>query len=202
MKVTFFDTETTGLVQSYKRPDRDRVIELYMVQYEYDGKDFKFIKEFESLFKVDKSIPLNVSKINNIYDKDLEKCKKFDYYLDDILAFSDTDIWIGQNVFFDVNMLEIELLNCGKHFHNLFIDCVICDTLVLKKVMNGGSAKQSALWEHYFPDREMYNAHRAKDDVLALVEITKAAIEAGDIAIENAVRKFTKINNKVEVKND
>ena len=79
MKVTFFDTETTGLVQSYKRPDRDRVIELYMVQYEYDGKDFKFIKEFESLFKVDKSIPLNVSKINNIYDKDLEKCKKFDY---------------------------------------------------------------------------------------------------------------------------
>ena len=40
MKVTFFDTETTGLVQSYKRPDRDRVIELYMVQYEYDGKDF------------------------------------------------------------------------------------------------------------------------------------------------------------------
>ena len=121
MKVTFFDTETTGLVQSYKRPDRDRVIELYMVQYEYDGKDFKFIKEFESLFKVDKSIPLNVSKINNIYDKDLEKCKKFDYYLDDILAFNDTDIWIGQNVFFDVNMLEIELLNCGKHFHNLFM---------------------------------------------------------------------------------
>ena len=46
MKVTFFDTETTGLVQSYKRPDRDRVIELYMVQYEYDGKVHTYHPDF------------------------------------------------------------------------------------------------------------------------------------------------------------
>ena len=184
MLVTFLDSETSGLCQVYSRPDHDRIIELYMIQYDYnpDNQHFEFLKEFNEMFKIDKPLSAEVSKVHGIYDRDLITKKKFNYFLEDIMSFKNTEIWIGQNVFYDINMLDIELKHLELCREDLLGDSLVLDTLVLKKVMGGASAKQSNLYQHYFPNLT-YKAHRAKDDVLALVQIVQEAIKQEDISI-------------------
>lgn len=183
MKVTFFDTETTGLLAYENRPDCDHIVQLCMIQYEYnkETKEFTEIKRFNKLIKSPKKIPTNISKINHIYQRDIINEKVFSFYIPEILTYNDTDVWIGQNVYFDKNMVELEFIKNECDPNELFKQAIFCDTMVLKKVMKGRSAKEINLWEHYFPDRNLPNFHNAFEDVMALVEIVKEAIKEGDI---------------------
>lgn len=184
MKVSFFDTETTGLLAYHNRPDCDRVTQLFIVQFEYENGVFTELKRFNHLIKSPKKIPTHISKITRIYQKDIENEKPFSFYVPEILEFKDTKIWIGQNVYFDRNMLELEFIKSNNDINELFNDSIFCDTLTLRKVMKGQSSKEINLWEHYFPDRFLPNFHNASEDVLALVEIVKEAIKEGDISLE------------------
>lgn len=163
MNIAFLDTETTGL--NYWE---DEVIELY-----YFIPSLQI--EFEHLFK-----PKNLEKRENVGATEIHGITKsmliyeqtFEYYLEQIQKdFEKVDLIVGQNIGFDLSMLH--------KYTDIFEKKAFCDTLEFRKYLpKFSTCKQIDLYKFCFFNKT-YKAHRAKDDVLALIEIWNYLINKG-----------------------
>jgi predicted DnaQ family exonuclease/DinG family helicase len=92
------DLETTGL-----EPDSSEIIELGAVRF-MDGEE---VDAFSMLVKPSVPIPLSISKLTGIYDKDVKEAGDISEVLPLFSEFIGDTPLVGHNVLFDLNFLEI-----------------------------------------------------------------------------------------------
>lgn len=158
-----FDLETTGL-SSWT----DRIIELSAVIFE----DFKPVAEFSTLIDPERHIPGDASRVNHIYDKDVEDAPFIHEAIENFCDFIGSDalegkvVMVAHNASFDASFLLEAFNDCG-----VTAELLVMDTLHLS--------------QHFIPDLYRHRledvakhlgikqkrAHRAADDARVCGEI-------------------------------
>jgi DNA polymerase III epsilon subunit-like protein len=162
MLYLFFDTETTGLIQSPLRPlDRQpHIIELFMIILDDEQNE---VGRFHSLFKPPVPITPEIERITGISQHDLEGQPAFRDKLAEIITFmACADICIAHNASYDRQMLEFEFKRCNGAIEFGEIFCTVEATEHIK----GYRLNLQQLHEYLF-GQKFENAHRAENDVLA-----------------------------------
>lgn len=115
------DFETTGLSNS------DKIIQIGAILV---NNNF-IIDSMYTLVNPKMSIPNNASKMNHIYDKDVENAPYIEDIIQDLLKFLDNKIIIGHNITFDLRMLSSELTSLKIDLPSFYY----YDTLDISKKM-------------------------------------------------------------------
>jgi DNA polymerase-3 subunit epsilon len=159
--IVFFDLETTGVNASI-----DRVVELYAVKVAIDGSQH----ELHYLINPTIPIPPAATAIHNITDEMVIDKPTFAEIADELAAFFiDCDLG-GYNIKrFDVPMLMQEFYRCKKYPIN-FAEVKLVDAMGI--FYNKEKRDLSAAVKFYC-GKEHDNAHSAKADVLATIDILK-----------------------------
>lgn len=172
MKAIIFDTETTGLIESRKKPlsCQPEIIEFYGAYVDLETGDI--INELELLIKpkhvkANKLDPI-IEKITGLnYLKDLSTKETYAFYSEEIQNFfNQSDCAIAHNMSYDKDMIEIENERLQNDFK--FPDRMIC-TIEQTMHLKGYRLNLNKLHEGLF-DKGFTNAHRAKNDVNALIK--------------------------------
>ena len=105
-KFVAFDLETTGL-----NFQKDEIIEIGAVKFSVEVKNGKVIpkleKEFETFVKPNQMIPAEASKVNNIFDKDVQDAPAVGDAIKKFTAFcGQTSILIAHNANFDATFMR------------------------------------------------------------------------------------------------
>ena len=169
--LTIFDTETTGLLLPKGNPLslQPYITEIYAAQL---NDDLEIVREFESLVKPPVSLSKKITEITGLTDDDLKNAPTFKEIYEDLLSvFWGSHTVIAHNLQFDERMLINELKRIGKVYAFPYPPrkfCTVEQTMHLK----GRRIKNNEL---YFlaTGKELVNAHRAKNDVMALLESYK-----------------------------
>jgi DNA polymerase III epsilon subunit-like protein len=110
MKVTVFDTETTGLIinPARKLDAQPEIVSIAILKI--DLYEAKMEDMYYKLFKPSKSIPQHAFKIHGISDEDVKNCPRIYHHLTDeiIPLFEESNLIIGQNINFDMSMVDLE----------------------------------------------------------------------------------------------
>jgi len=153
------DIETTGV-----NPRKDEIIELYMLKVINN----EFIDEYHSKFKINKNIPLFISKLTGIYDWHLKNSPELESELNNIKTFLENAIVVGHNLSFDISFLK-------NAFEKNKIDLVFnekIDTLKMSRALLRNKVRNHKLSTiSQFFKTQNKNNHNAKDDVLTTYEI-------------------------------
>lgn len=169
-----FDTETTGLekpepVELYKHPF---MIEIYCQKIRFDkDNDIIILGEFESLVKPPVPVSDKITEITSITNDMLRKAPTFIEIYDELCRFFlGTTYMVAHNCSFDMGIIRDELKRHDKEYHFPWPKEHICTVerteCITNKRLNLKTLYQIATGKDSFP-----NAHRAKGDVIPLVEI-------------------------------
>lgn len=172
-KGVVIDTETTGL-----NPDKDAIIELGMVLFEYDpetGSAYRILESFDQLEDPGFPIPPESSAVHGITDAMVAGKRINEIEVNNFL--NDVSLVVAHNAKFDRAFLEKRL----PIFESLPWGCSI------EQVdWNGegiGSAKLDYIAYQY---GYFYEAHRAEDDCFALLEILQCKLpKSGDLVLKS-----------------
>lgn len=168
--LVFLDTETTGLNGS-----RDRIIEIYMLRVHKHGK----AEEFESFINPLRPIPTFITEITGITDTDVHNAPDEQEIAKPIREFIGEGTIVAHNLPFDKRFLDamFKRNNCvplGKGG----IDTLALSRQLFPKLCiypkGEGSHKLKNLMYHFGLDKQFSNSHRAKDDVLLLVQVYRS----------------------------
>lgn len=173
------DFETTGLL----KPDlcelhlQPFITELYFCKFDWNGK---IISEIETYLKPPVPIPDNIVEITGITNEMVADAPTFIEIYDDLC-----DFFLGEKTFFAHNAsYEIGILSCELQRKDLELKFPwppnqICTVETSFPIQN----KRMALGDLYYlaTGKKMFNAHRAKADVMALVEVAIWLKEKGFI---------------------
>lgn len=179
MKIVIFDTETTGLL----KPDnalleqQPKIIEFYGVAID---RDFNIVGEVNTFVNPDEPITPEITRITGIKDTDVDAAPTFPNVADDIFNLIDgANLLVAHNLAFDSGMLKNEFARCDKDIpvakHNL---CTVETTVAEYGRRYSLSALYFKLFGKYF------TAHRAKNDVQALVCCFHNLSESGVINLD------------------
>ena len=153
------DIETTGV-----NPRKDDIIELYMMKVINN----EFIDEYHSKFKINKNIPLFISKLTGIYDWHLKNSPELKNELNNIKTFLENSIVVGHNLSFDLSFLK-------NAFEKNKIEIALnekIDTLKMSRALLRNKVRNHKLSTiSQFFKTQNKNNHNAKDDVLTTYEI-------------------------------
>lgn len=177
MKAFVFDTETTGLLGSKLIPldQQPEVIEFYGCVVNFTAKGYKVIKEVESLFKPSKPITLEITRITGINDDTVKGAPKFIDWAGKIKKeIESSKIVIAHNASFDRGMIDLEMKRLDMEVKWPRIICTVEQTVGIK----GFRLNLSRLHEELFGEK-FSGAHRAKEDVQALVRCCHALTQKG-----------------------
>tara|TARA_R100001443_G_scaffold487_6_gene2035 strand:+ start:12890 stop:13438 length:549 start_codon:yes stop_codon:yes gene_type:complete len=171
-----FDTETTGLPLADSAPlsSQPKIIEIALMKLD---EDMNVLESYERLVNPEIPIPKDATAVNGILDSDVENMPPFVGILNEL-----SDFFIGQdkifahNVVFDMRMLVFELRRIGYEYKFPYPKNQICTVEMSKPLLSTDDAPRSLrlvdLYHHAF-DKKHDKAHRAMDDVKALVEYMK-----------------------------
>ena len=152
------DTETTGLT-SYD----NYIVEIAAVKIEGS----KVIDQFCTFIKPHKSIPREVTLVNNITNDMVANSPRFHEIMPDFLSFLGNGIFVAHNVMFDWRFVNDELKRNGN---TPLQNKKMCTVELTRTVVPGlASYKLSHLTDYFQTKHE--NTHRALDDVKATAEI-------------------------------
>jgi DNA polymerase III alpha subunit (gram-positive type) len=179
MNILVFDTETTGLLKPFGTPleKQPYIIEFYGCVID---ENFSLKREFESFFSVNFKLPEIIPRITGITDEMLEGQPSFgDMYEDLSDFFTDVDLMIAHNLSFDKDMLVNDLKRIGKADEFHFPRHEMC---TVERTMSVAGYRLTLANLHYrMTGKTFGNAHRAKNDVHALVRSVHGAVEKGII---------------------
>jgi DNA polymerase III epsilon subunit family exonuclease len=178
----FFDVETTGL----HALDGDRVIELAMLKVSCG----EIVDQLELLFNPGKSIPPEVTAINNITNEmiagspafDLEMCRK-------VKTFIENYVLVAHNAPFDLGFISSEFARSGI----IFDGWNAIDTLrIASSIFPGQRHRLSNLLKIYNipPDGDL---HRALNDTVALKKVFFEMLDEAEIrgkTLEQIIKKY------------
>ena len=163
----FIDTETTGLLKADAADINFQpyIIELYAVKL---TPDYEYVAEIDSMIKPPVPIPEEVVRITNITDEMVANAPPFISLYDSLieLFLGEREV-IGHNCPFDMGILYCELTRAGLEFHFPWPPTWTC---TVEKSMHLEHRRLKLTQLHQYATGEPHSwAHRAKDDVSALV---------------------------------
>lgn len=175
-KFIAFDLETTGLSTW-----TDRIVELGAVIFE----DFQPVAEFSTLVNPERHINSEASRVNGIYDKDVENAPYIHEAIENFCDFIGPDalsskiILVAHNADFDAKFLLEAFNDCG-----VTAEIVVQDTLYMAQTMI------PELYRHRLSDVAKYfdisqkKAHRAADDARVCGEIFARMLQLRETRLE------------------
>lgn len=181
--VVAFDTETTGLIkpeviEMEKQPE---IIELYMAKmiHRADGV-IEQIDELETFLKPKGEVSELITKITGITPAMVSKAKTFVEVFPLIQKFHvGVEAWVAHNCAFDTAMMANEISRIGKIVHFPFPPEKIC-TVQKSMYIEQRRLTLTNLHKELF-GTPFEGAHRAKDDVQAMIRCYKRLCELGKI---------------------
>ena len=189
MRITIFDTETTGLpVRDGKLSDQPHVIQFASQTFEYDPKSRRFIEisRYNQMIKPLAPISADSVRITGITEEMVANMPTFSQVADQVIAiFRNTDLAVAHNLSFDQEILsfEMERLGLPKNCLPANTFCSMEGTRNLCKLpgKSGYSYKSPKLMElHQFLLNESFTeAHNAEKDVEALARCVKVLLQNG-----------------------
>ncbi|MCK9524461.1 MAG: 3'-5' exonuclease [Limnochordia bacterium] len=166
-RLVFFDVETTGL-----DGNRDRIIEIFLLSLGKSGE----VAEYGTLINPGRSLPANITQITGLRDSDLVGAPSEAEVAGAIREFVGLATLVAHNLPFD-----LRFLNAMFRRNNLLeMGAGGIDTLAISRALfpklciypeGGGSHRLSNLMCHFGLGDSYANAHRARDDVMLLVEV-------------------------------
>lgn len=179
MEIVIFDTETTGLLKPINSPldKQPKIIEFFGVKID---ENFNIISEVNHLINPNEPISQEITRITGIDDSMVRGKPTFGDVSDEIFDLIDgVDLLVAHNISFDNGMLanEYERLVEARPLavNNL---CTVEETTKIK------GFRLSLQRLHQMLLNKAFKAHRAKDDVFALVRVFHCLIEQGVINLE------------------
>lgn len=171
-----FDTETTGLLKPEANDINQQpyIIEIYCAKID---EDFQMLGEFHSFIKPPVQISEKITEITGISNEMVKGAPDFaTVYTDLAKFFQGADEMIAHNLPFDRSMVANELLRINKLLN---FPWPIKHTCTIEKSMPIEQRRMNLtrLHEHFF--NKGFAAHRAKDDVNAMIRCYHAMSEAG-----------------------
>ena len=166
---TLIDLETTGLFPS----KYDKITEISLKKVNKKGD---LIDKYTTLVNPERPIPKEATAVNNISDEDVKDKKPFAGIYNDLchIFTGETDVY-AHNCAFDMDMLTFELRRLGYEYKFPYPMNQNCTVELSRPLLQGDDAPRSLrqidLYWHAFEKK--YNAHRAMNDVEALVEYIK-----------------------------
>lgn len=162
-----FDTETTGLLKPSANSvdDQPEIVELYAVAID---EEYNMLREFESFFKPRIPLTAELTKIHGISNEMLQEAPSFSDKAEELAEFfTGVDELIAHNVAFDRSMLANELIRCDRLIHFPWPRIHTCTVEMAMPI----EQRRIALGKlhTYATGKPHEGAHRAKDDVHALV---------------------------------
>lgn len=163
----FLDVETTGL-----DGNKDRIIEIFLLAIKKSGK----VSQYETLINPERPIPKKITEITGLTDSDLAAAPTEAMVAAEIREFIGLGTPVGHNLPFDRRFLNamfkrnklVELSGAG-------VDTLAISRKLFPKLAiypgGGGSHRLSNLMYHFGLEESYANSHRAKDDVMLLVEV-------------------------------
>lgn len=179
------DTETTGL-----NPDKDAIIELGMVLFEYDpetGRAYRVLESFDQLEDPGFSIPPESTDVHGITNEMVAGKRIDDVRVEQFL--DGVSIVIAHNSKFDRVFLEKRL----PIFETLPWGCSIDQVDWSSEGI--GSAKLEYIAYQY---GLFYEAHRAEVDCFALLEILQQKLpKSGELVLKSILKELGQKSYKV-----
>lgn len=176
------DTETTGLLKPGAADIgmQPYITELYACKI---TPDFEFIGEIETLIKPPIPIGEDTIKITGITNEMVADAPSFIQLYDQLADFFlGETIMVAHNAPFDAGVLAWELTRYGLEFKFPWPKRHIC-TVEASMPIKGKRLKLSKLHELATGRPHDDGAHRAKDDVMALVRGFKWLVEEGYVKL-------------------
>lgn len=166
-RLIFLDVETTGL-DGY----RDRIIEIFLLSLNQSGE----VAEYGTLIDPGRPIPPNITAITGLTDSDLQGAPTEAKVASEIREFIGLGTPVAHNLAFDLRFLNAMF----RRNRLLGMGTIGIDTLAISRALfpklciypgGGGSHRLSNLMYHFGLEDSYANAHRARDDVMLLVEV-------------------------------
>lgn len=161
------DVETTGL-----DGERDRIIEIFMLSLGKNGE----VAQYETLINPQRPLPEEITQITGLTDAELKDAPVEAAVAPEIREFIGLGTPVGHNLPFDLRFLNAmfrrnNLLALGEGG----IDTLTISRQLFPKLAiypgGGGSHRLSNLMYHFGLQDAYANAHRAREDVMLLVEV-------------------------------
>ena len=176
MEIIIFDTETTGLLQPENSPlvAQPKIIELYAVKLD---EEFNILDEINELINPGEPITPFITNITGITNEMVKDSPSFKDIASKVNAFwHSANLSVAHNHAFDSGMLDVEFKRI-ESLHQPAKKC-LC-TVEATMGMTGHRLTLTRL--HWMLIQEQFKAHRAKDDVFALVRCFHNLTESGVI---------------------
>ncbi len=172
MSTVLLDFETTGLMQPRLVPleKQPHAIELYALRVE--EATWSVTESLDQLIYPTVPLPPEIPKITGLTDKDLKGCPEFKQILPQLidLVLGATRI-VAHNLPFDCGVLACELERLGMEYQFPWPPLRYC-TVEHSMHILGRRMNLKTLYKHC-TGKDHTGAHRAKADVLALLECYK-----------------------------
>lgn len=176
-----FDTETTGLIKPEiteleKQPE---IIELYMAKFVHrtDGV-IEQVDEIDTFLLPNGEVSPLITKITGITPLMVKDAPTFGMMFPTIQKFHvGVNEWVAHNCAFDTAMMANEIARIGKIVHFPFPPTKVC-TVQSSMCIEQRRLTLTNLHKELF-GVPFEGAHRAKDDVQALIRCWKKLIEMG-----------------------
>jgi len=175
-----FDVETTKLLEASpaslsKQP---KITEIAMIKL--DEESLEEIGRLHTFINPGEKLDPKITRITKITDEMLKDAPTFPQFYPSLVDFIFGE-WtlVAHNITFDTSVLRYELERMEKSFNFPWPPHWVC---TVEKTMDikGKRMKQEDLYEHYFGEK-FDGAHRAINDVEALVEIFKKMKDEGRV---------------------
>lgn len=162
------DLETTGLL----KPDlidpflQPHLTEIYFCKFDWDGN---IIDEIETFIKPPVPIPEEIVKITGITDEMVSDAPRFIEVYDDLCEFfKGEDTFFAHNCSYEIGCLVNELRRSDLEYRFPWPKNQICTVERTYDIQNK-RLKLGTLYE-IATGKTMKNAHRAKSDVVQMIE--------------------------------
>ncbi|MEA1885766.1 MAG: 3'-5' exonuclease [Bacteroidota bacterium] len=179
--LAFFDLETTGVNVA-----RDRIIEISVVKIHPDGREEWYTK------RLNPGMPISpqASAIHGITDEDVKDCPSFREIGKNLAKFLEGCDLAGYNAIrFDIPLLAEEFLREEIEFDIRKRKYIDVQVIFHKKEQRTLSAAYM-----FYCKKKLSNAHSARADTEATVEILKAQLDRYD-DLENDVDKLSSFSH-------
>lgn len=115
MIATIFDTETTGLIinPARKLDSQPEIISIAIQSVNLQTAEL--YEQYYRIIKPTKPVDEDITRITGFTNGDLEDCNPMTNYIDEIIQRLEAPpLIIGQNISFDMNMVELECMRYNK----------------------------------------------------------------------------------------
>jgi len=179
------DTETTGLLKPILSEAHQQPFITEMYCCKLDDNDFSFVGEFNHLIRPPIPIPEIITKITGIDDEMLEGKPTFVQVYDELCDFFlGETIVVAHNSSFDIGMIYWELFRLDKEKNFPWPKHHIC-TVEKSMALEKKRLKLRDLHKYARGRIHEEGAHRAKEDVMALVRSFLWLVKEGEIDMKD-----------------